>query len=109
MGAGGDWGTGLSAIAQNNQPYGSIPVQSVPEQPGMNPYGELMASASAIQTVLEQMASAEPGFSPYARQAIEVITNGLAALTQAPQAASALPYEMSSVASGAPMASPPMA
>jgi len=108
MGAGSDWGGGLSAIAQQNEPYGNIPMQPEPQQ-NTNPYGDLMSQASAIQTVLEQMASAEPGFSPFARQAIESITNGLAALSSAPQASSALPPEMMAAAGGAPLASPPLA
>ena len=111
MGAGGGGGySGLSSIAQGYDPYGSIPVQEPPAQQGMaNPIGELISQASAIKTVLEQMASSEPGFSPFARQAIETITNGLAALSRAPQAASALPPDMASAASGAPPVAPPMA
>lgn len=65
-----------------------------------NPHGALLAQASAVQAVLEQMAGQEPGFAPFARQAISAITNGVSAVSSAPP--QNLPPELAAAPPGIP-------
>lgn len=68
-----------------------------------NPHGQLFAQADAVRSVLEQMSKTEPGFAPFARQAVSAITNGLSAVASAPPPG--LPEELPGVAPpGVPLA-----
>jgi len=99
---------GFADAGAGVQGYGVPAAEPEPQQ--ANPYAELFAQGEAINTVLEQMAAAEPGFSAFARQAIEVITDGLASIASQPQGQGSLPPEMaSSLSQGGAPAGPPMA
>jgi len=99
---------GFADAGSGVQGYGIPPSEPAPEQ--ANPYAEMFAQGEAINTVLEQMAAAEPGFSAFARQAIEIITDGLASIASQPQGQGALPPELaSSMSQGGAPAGPPMA
>jgi hypothetical protein len=56
-------------------------------QPGApNPHGFLMAQVDAIKKVLEQIASAEPTFAPFAQKALSILDTGVSAVSTAPTA-----------------------
>lgn len=97
-------GPGLGAIAQR-QP-GMAPGDQGQGNP--NPHGALLAQANAVKSVLEAMAGDEPGFAPFARQAIASITNGVSAVSAAP-GPQGLPAELAGTPPGIPQASPPLA
>ena len=63
---------------------------SHPAQPGAaggtNPHGAILSQGEAVKTVLAQMARTEPVFAPFADQASQAITNGIAAVTSSPNA-----------------------
>lgn len=90
---------------QAQQGLGSIANQQMPSGgQSPNPFGMLIAASDAIRAALEKLAGDDPTglFAPFARQAISVITNGVAAVTSAPQA---VPSEMSMP--GPPPGAPP--
>jgi hypothetical protein len=72
---------GLSAIAEKRAAPG--PMGRPAEAP--NPHGFLLARADALKQVLEEMASAEPIFAPFAQRAISVIETGVSAVSTTPQ------------------------
>jgi hypothetical protein len=73
---------GLQAAADRQQGPPSSP----------NPHAAIMAQADAVKAVLEQMAQLENVFAPFARQAINAITQGVSAVSSAPPMG--LPQEM---------------
>ena len=99
-------GPGLGAVAARNQ-AGGAPDQGQDQGGQANPHGALFAQANAVKTVLEQMAGDEPGFAPFARQAIAAIANGVTAVCAAP-APQTLPPELASAPPGIPGVSPPL-
>jgi hypothetical protein len=101
--------TGQMGAGPGPGPMGPIAARQQAASEGQaNPHGALMSQASAVKAVLEQMAELEEGFAPFARQAIQVITNGVSAVSAAPPP-SALPPEMSQAPPGIPGATPPLA
>lgn len=64
---------------------GIKPVEQVGPAPGApNPHGFLLAQVDAIKKVLDQIASAEPTFAPFAQKAISIIDTGVSAVSTAP-------------------------
>jgi hypothetical protein len=50
-----------------------------------NPHGFLMAQVDAVKKVLEQIASAEPTFAPFAQKAVSLLETGVSAVSTAPK------------------------
>ena len=76
-------------MQQAQQGLGPVANRNMPPP---NAHGVLLASADAIRSVLEKMSGEEPGFAPFARQALSAIASGVSAVMSAP--ASELPQEM---------------
>jgi hypothetical protein len=91
---------------QAQQGFGPIAARSMASEGGpagpqggqANPQGAIFARADAIKAVLMEMASIEPLFAPFARQAESAVMAGLSAVSAAPP--QSLPEEL-------PMAAPP--
>ena len=59
--------------------------KAVPAPGAPNPHGFLMAQVDAVKKVLEQIASAEPTFAPFAQKAIAIMDTGVSAVSTAPK------------------------
>ena len=69
---------GLSGIKPMGGPGGPAP--GAP-----NPHGFLLAQVEAVKKVLEQIASAEPIFAPFAQKAVSIMDTGVSAVSTAPR------------------------
>jgi hypothetical protein len=85
---------GLSGI----KPMG----QEGPAPGAPNPHGFLMAQVDAVKKVLEQIASAEPVFAPFAQKAQSLLDTGVSAVSAAPKVGKAGPGPMESGTGGPP-------
>jgi hypothetical protein len=70
-------GQGLSQLKPMS-PEGS-PAPGAP-----NPHGFLLAQVDAVKKVLDQIASAEPVFAPFAQKATQILDTGVSAVSTAP-------------------------
>lgn len=69
-------GAGLSGIK---------PMKEEGPAPGApNPHGFLMAQVEAVKKVMNQIAQAEPTFAPFADKAIQIMDQGVSAVSTAP-------------------------
>lgn len=59
--------------------------QEGPAPGAPNPHGFLLAQVDAVKKVLEQIASAEPTFAPFAQKAISIMDTGVSAVSTAPK------------------------
>lgn len=73
---------GVATMAQRNTAPGPMGRPVAPGAP--NPHGFLMAQVDAVRKVLEQAASAEPVFAPFAQRAISILDTGVSAVSTAP-------------------------
>ena len=61
------------------------PSQGPPPPGAPNPNGFLLAQVDAIKKVLEQIATAEPLFAPFAQKALSILDTGVSAVSTAPR------------------------
>jgi len=91
---------GLSGI----KPMGD---QGGPAPGAPNPHGFLLAQVEAVKKVLEQIASAEPTFAPFAQKAVAIMDTGVSAVSASPMGAGAPEAGPNEGGTGGPTPPPP--